>query len=70
MSESAGRHPLLRYTLLQAPDVAVAALVVWALWNGMIIPGWVALGGLAGPRLPTAPLCPEEPTSVSGRYVE
>jgi membrane protein implicated in regulation of membrane protease activity len=37
----------LRYTLLQAPDVALAALVVWALWNWMLVPGWVALAGLA-----------------------
>ena len=47
MAERTRSHPLLRYTLLQVPDVALAALVVWALWNWLLIPGWVALVGLA-----------------------
>ncbi len=46
MAESARKRTLLRYTLLQTPDVALAALVVWALWNWTLIPGWVALAAL------------------------
>ncbi len=47
MAESARKHPLLRYSLLQAPDVVLAALVVWALWKWTLIPGWAALAALA-----------------------
>lgn len=46
MTDSAGRHVLLRYVLLQIPDVALAGLVVVGLWNWMGLPGWAAVAAM------------------------
>jgi membrane protein implicated in regulation of membrane protease activity len=46
MAESAGRHPLLRYLLLQAPDVVLAGLVLVGLWNWMDVPTWAAVAAM------------------------
>jgi membrane-bound ClpP family serine protease len=53
-----GEHPLLRYTLLQLPDVLFAALLLWALWAwwdldarlaALLLALWVAKDALMYP---------------------
>lgn len=39
--------PLLRYALFQLPEIAAAAVLLWALWRWAGLPGWAAMALLA-----------------------
>ena len=38
--------PLLKYSLMQLPGIALAAGIVWAVWSWAGLPDWMAWGAL------------------------